>query len=115
MISACMGKKIFRREAVDIFRVVQIQGPHSALEAGFQKLKSSERTDFDEARGRKRDRQGGGVIFLCCCRGWGVDQVSFVSYFKGIVSFHLATSENGEEGDRKSHSHFRPRRENLCC
>ncbi len=46
----------------DIFRVFQILDPHSALEAGFKKLKQaaekcSKRTDVDEARGRKRDRK----------------------------------------------------------
>ncbi len=62
MISACMGKKIFGGKAANIFRVFQIQGPHSALEAGLKKLKQVVRsvagwTDFDEARGRKRDRK----------------------------------------------------------
>lgn len=49
-------------------------------------------SDFDEARGRKRDRESAWVTRRRAFfwRGLSVDQVSFVSYFKGIGSFHLA-------------------------
>lgn len=134
MITACMGKKIFRWKAAgegrrDIFRVFQIQGPHSALDAGFKKKKlklvvrrvasalilmrqEGERgIEIAWVTGRRGDR----VLFFRL--GRGLDEVSFVSYFKRncLISSRQHLSRRWMRRRGEGYSHFRLRKRRISA